>query len=142
MSVIEAFRLCHEWFYEDHDFNWQSDLERVKSMDKWLILKPVDGVFTGDCEDAALTIINKCLSIGFSEEHLYVCRVATPNCPKQHQYDHAVALFIDAEGKWWISDNRCSNAILNLFDLGDYKFYDAVSIDNLRGNGVPKLIGK
>tara|TARA_R110002153_G_scaffold191269_2_gene344237 strand:- start:7722 stop:8147 length:426 start_codon:yes stop_codon:yes gene_type:complete len=139
---LSIFKDCHNWFYSDHSFEWTDDNENFKHFDKWIVLKPVEGIFKGDCEDAALTIINRSLALGVQKDQLYVCRVATQNCPKHHSFDHAVALFISDDGKWWISDNRYSSAVLNLFDIGGYTFYDAVSIDNLRGIGEPKLIGK
>lgn len=157
---LKLFKRSHEWFYDDIGFIWTSDKDKHSVNERWVIQRlPKNGnKFLCDCEDAAATIINDCITLIINERQrngrkasdderkeiesrFYILRVATQQCLSAHEFDHAVALYIDDKGDWWLSDNRYRNSVLNLFDFGAYKFHSAVSIDNMRGIGKPKLIG-
>lgn len=136
-KLIEA----HEWFYDEIGFVWKSDQERLNEIDRWQILTLVMGYFVGDCEDAALTIMNKLLSMGVDPSKLFIIRCATEVCKPSKAFDHAILVYIDDNDEWYFSDNRyIQYPACDLRSLRSYKLFDMVSIDNLRGIGKPKLI--
>jgi predicted transglutaminase-like cysteine proteinase len=130
---------AHNWFYQDRGFRWESDFNRLGTPEHWQILKSTKGVFVGDCEDAALTIMNRLILDGVGESSLSIVRCATEVCPPGVSFDHAVLAFIDGKN-WLFSDNRFYKfPAATRSDLRGYTFYDSVSIANLRGAGSPML---
>lgn len=130
---------AHNWFYRERGFAWKSDLERLGSIERWQILTNDEGPFVGDCEDAALTIMNRLVSQGVDPDTLFIVRCATEVCPKEHVFDHAILALKEGD-EWFFSDNRFeAYPACTMRDLMGYKLYDCVSLDNLRGAGSPVL---
>jgi predicted transglutaminase-like cysteine proteinase len=133
---LELFEKAHNWLYKDMSFVWKSDKSRLGKLDSWEILK---APYVGDCEDAALTIMNRLLKQGVDAATLRIIRCAIEYTPDSVRFNHAILGIKDGD-KWYFSDNRypslpaCTPA-----DLASYRFYDAVSLDNLRCIGKPKL---
>jgi predicted transglutaminase-like cysteine proteinase len=136
MFPINQFKAAHRWLYMDHGFCWRSDQERLQQLDKWQLCEYRDDIFIGDCEDACLTIMERLLETGGPTT--YILRVATEMCDSHHAFDHAILGYRTGD-EWWISDNRYPRFVLKASDLPNYKFYDAVSVENIRGRGFPKL---
>jgi predicted transglutaminase-like cysteine proteinase len=135
LKLIDA----HNWFYVERKFNYEPDPNRLGQTGKWHILQNESGPFEGDCEDCALTIMNRLIEQGVAESHLFIVRCATENCPKDVPFNHAILGYLDGED-WWFSDNRrISTPAAHQTTIKNYKLYDAVSIDNLRGIGKPEL---
>jgi predicted transglutaminase-like cysteine proteinase len=132
---LDLLKKAHEWLYKEMGFTWKSDISRLGKIESWEVLDPP---YVGDCEDAALTIMNRLLEQDVNSDTLSIVRCATKIRTKY--FDHAILLFIDDDGNWYFSD--CLHKyIMRPSDLGKYLMYDAVSLDNLRGVGKPKLIG-
>jgi hypothetical protein len=130
---------AHNWFYQERGFRWESDLKRLNSLDYWQILQNEEGPFVGDCEDAALTIMNRLLLQGVDAGSLFTVRCATEACHPDHKFDHAI-LALKVGDDWFFSDNRFPQfPACTKRDLVRYTMYDCVSIDNLRGSGSPEL---
>lgn len=130
---------AHNWFYKERGFVWRSDLERLGSIEYWQVLTNEDGPFVGDCEDAALTIMNRLVAQGANPDGLFIVRCATEACPDGHAFDHAI-LGLKVGDEWFFSDNRFeAHPACTMRDLMGYRLYDAVSLDNLRGSGSPEL---
>ena len=83
--------------------------------------------------------MNRLIMQGVDSHSLFIIRCATELCPEGHVFDHAI-LGIEIDGEWRFSDNRypqypgCTKR-----DLMSYTLYDAVSVENLRGNGSARL---
>jgi predicted transglutaminase-like cysteine proteinase len=132
---------AHQWFYVERGFIYTPDINLGKH-GTWRILQNKTGPFKGDCEDAALTIMDRMVQKGVAESDLFIVRCATENCPKEVPFNHAILGYRDG-GEWWFSDNRrISTPAAHQTTIKDYKLYDAVSIDNLRGIGKPELFIK
>lgn len=132
----------HNWFYKERGFKWISDKERLGKWDHWEVLQNENGVFEGDCEDAALTIMNKLIEEGVPHDRLFIVRCATEVIKEGNLIDHAILGYVEDE-EWYFSDNRYqSYPACDLRSLGGYKLYDAVSVDNLMGVGKPLLFEK
>ena len=91
-----------------------------------------NGIYGHNCEDAALTIIEWALEAGCPRESLAVARVATELCPPGVPFDHAVAVYLDGAKITHVSDNRYPRRLITTGDLRHYRFYDLVTLDNLR----------
>jgi len=138
---LALLKEAHEWFHDEHDYIYRPD-GNIGYIDRWQILKPVNGQFKGDCEDTALTKMDYMLGKGAYPDDLYIVRCATEMCPRDKPFDHAILLFIDNNGKWYFCDQRYSQyGVISIRDLKGYNLYDAVSLDNLRGVGKPERIG-
>jgi len=133
---LDLFIKAHNWLYKDMGFIWESDISRLGKPESWVILQDH---YVGDCEDAALTIMNRLIEQGVDADTLRIIRCAVEYTRGDVPFNHAILALIDGD-KWYFSDNRyptlpaCTPA-----DLASYRFYDAVSLDNLRGIGKPKL---
>jgi len=138
---LELLKKAHNWFHEENEYIYAYDLARLGQLEHWQIIKPNNGIFRGDCEDAALAKMNYMLRKGSPEKDVFIVRCATELCPRDKPFDHAILLCID-NGQWWFSDIRyVQYGAVSIRSLRSYNLYDAVSIDNLRGIGTPKLIG-
>ncbi|GEM_PF-7122029 len=130
---------AHNWFYNERGFIWQSDFERLGKLEHWELLDDRNRVFVGDCEDACLTIMNRLLGQRVDARSLFIVRCASELCPSNQAFDHAI-LGLKVGDKWYFSDNRYPRyPAAHLHNLRSYKLYDAVSVDNLRGEGKPRL---
>lgn len=133
--MIEA----HNWFYKERGFEWVSDKERTGKLEHWQVLTNKAGMFKGDCEDAALTVLNKMLELGVDIERVFIVRCNTENRRIGSDFNHAILGYVE-EGVWYFSDNRYQDyPACNLRSLMGYGLYDCVSVDNLYGIGKPKL---
>ena len=130
---------AHEWFYVERKFKFISDPDRLGRIERWQILQNTEGPFEGDCEDCALTIMNRLIEQDVNKDDLFIVRCATETCPKDMTFNHVILGYKDGDD-WWFSDNRrIKNPAAHKTIIKDYKFYDAISIDNLRGIARPKL---
>jgi predicted transglutaminase-like cysteine proteinase len=136
---LDLFNKAHDWLYKEMCFVWKSDIDRLNKLESWEILKPP---YIGDCEDAALTIMNCLLEQGVDSDSLRIIRCAIEFTDKNINFNHAVLGIKDGD-KWYLSDNRFIRLpACTMADLASYRFYDAVSLENLRGIGKPKLFSK
>jgi predicted transglutaminase-like cysteine proteinase len=136
---LDLFTKAHNWLYKEMGFVWKSDIERLSKFESWEILK---GPYVGDCEDAALTTMNRLLEQGVNADILRIIRCAIEFTDKNIKFNHAILGIKDGD-KWYLSDNRfISLPACTMADLASYRFYDAVSLENLRGTGKPKLFNK
>jgi predicted transglutaminase-like cysteine proteinase len=136
---LDLFNKAHDWLYKEMSFVWESDIDRLNKIESWEILKPP---YVGDCEDAALTIMNRLLEQGVNADSLRIIRCAIEFTDKDIKFNHAILGFKEGD-KWYLSDNRfISLPACTMADLASYRFYDAVSLENLRGIGKPKLFSK
>ncbi len=133
---LDLFIKAHNWLYKDMGFIWESDISRLNKPESWEILQ---GPHVGDCEDAALTIMNRLMEQGVDADTLRIIRCAIEYTPEDVPFNHAILGLKDGD-KWYFSDNRYPTLpACTPSDLASYRFYDAVSLDNLRGTGKPKL---
>ena len=133
---LDLFTKAHNWLYKDMGFIWESDISRLGKIESWVILQDQ---YVGDCEDAALTIMNRLMEQGVDADALRIIRCAVEYTPEDVPFNHAILGLKDGD-KWYFSDNRYSTLpACTPSDLSSYRFYDAVSLDNLRGIGKPKL---
>ena len=114
-----------------------SDLERMGVIESWdLLCHEVTGErihLNGDCEDAALTIMEYFLRSGGPRNQIGVARVATEVCPKHHVYDHAVCVLLEGSQIIRVSDNRYLNyGLMPTGDLRHYRWYDLVTPDSFK----------
>jgi predicted transglutaminase-like cysteine proteinase len=136
---LDLFIKAHNWLYKDMGFIWESDISRLGKLESWVILRDP---YVGDCEDAALTIMNRLLEQGVDASTLRIVRCAVERTPYHVPFNHAILSLKDGD-KWYFSDNRLRNLpACTPADISLYRFYDAVSLDNLRGVGKPKLFKK
>ena len=140
LSIEQNLTNAHNKLYKN--WKYMSDMDKYGRLDLYTIPAIVDGVNTGDCEDGALFVMNEMLKNdpdGLLEGKLFIARVNTSNSKNEH-IDHAILAVMVGENEWLFSDNRYKKELLSSFAISTYEVYDAVSVDNLRGIGSPKLI--
>lgn len=136
---IALFTKVHNDFYSCYEY--MTDIRRVKKKDLWEVLvKEEDGIYRGDCEDAALTIWNECVKRGMDKHKFHIIRCATERCPSNWKFDHAVLGFSTEEGVL-ISDNRYQDYPASpMSDFHEYSWFDAISYTSLTEGEMPSLV--
>jgi hypothetical protein len=129
---VSVFQAAHNRLYRDEGFIWIADDVLYGMPEAWRSMRNQTPPYRGDCEDAALTIIEWALEAGCPRESLAVARVATELCPPGVPFDHAVAVYLDGAKITHVSDNRYPRRLITTGDLRHYRFYDLVTLDNLR----------
>lgn len=87
----------------NHEINegnrYVSDLSQYKREDLW---EDITETGDGDCEDYGIAKIRKLLALGWPKADLRLAIVGV-EIPTG---DHGVACARDADGQWWVLDNR------------------------------------
>ena len=129
---VDILKKHHNWLYKEAGFEWQSDQERLGLIEAWRSLRTQTGKRRGDCEDAALTLMERCLVDGVPRERIGIARVATEVCPPHLPFDHAVVVLLDDDGNvTHVSDNRYSLSGVVSPSFMRYKWFDLVTPDRL-----------
>ncbi|ATC93516.1 hypothetical protein [Pseudoalteromonas tunicata] len=141
---LALFENAHHAFYGCQRFEYMTDREQYRTPEHWRSLLPqfnAGQTMRGDCEDAALTVLELALLSGVDKACLAIARVATEVCPKEHDFDHAVAVLLGENGAVLaVSDNRFSQRPQQPTWF-NYRWFDCIAVNAL-ATGAPATLFK
>ena len=128
---IKDFKAAHKRVYYECGFKWVSDQERLNKAESWNSLweDQEKGLkLEGDCEDAALTIVDICVSKGVDPERVGVARIKTRNSEAKY-FDHAVAVLLNNKHEVeLVSDCNYPDSVLRKIRGQPYDFISAQAL--------------
>jgi predicted transglutaminase-like cysteine proteinase len=131
-SIAENMRADHKALYNDWKYLKDSVLYDVEEF--WTIAKWRRGRIVGDCEDAALYMMNKALSHYSNssiDDRVFIIGVSTR--VNGTRANHAIFAIILPNDTWLVSDNKFSRGVRAMKELKDeYNVINSVTLHALR----------
>lgn len=128
---IKDFKAAHKRVYYECGFKWVSDQERLGKLEAWQSLwdyQKAGKKLEGDCEDAALTVVDICVDRGVDPEAVGVARIKTRNSDAKY-FDHAVAVLLNSKLEVeLVSDCNYPDSVLRKIRGTPYDFISAKAL--------------
>tara|TARA_Y100001938_G_scaffold148835_1_gene233696 strand:+ start:961 stop:1395 length:435 start_codon:yes stop_codon:yes gene_type:complete len=136
---IKDFKAAHKRVYYECGFKWVSDQERLGKIESWNSLwdDQEKGIkLEGDCEDAALTVMDICVDKGIDPDRIGIARIKTKNSQAKY-FDHAVAVLLNSKDEVeLVSDCNYPDSVLRSIKG---KPYDFISANDLAMGNQPRM---